>query len=82
MGRGRNGKGRYGNKSLEVGNNFSSFLKLQEALSKYCHEQYTETYIWDGQRTWRENKNLYHIKYGCVRGGTDFKARGKGKRNK
>ena len=77
---------------IQVGDEFSTFLAFQEALAEYSTDNAVSTYVWDSQkiqnarkrgikREMDENLVYYYIKYGCVRGGKLFKARGEGKRD-
>ena len=78
--------------SIKVGDEFSSFQSFNETFARYCASNAVATYIWDSQKIATARKRgirkemsaeliYYCIKYGCVKGGKEFKAKGKGVRD-
>ena len=77
--------------SLKIGDEFPSFHAFQDAFSSFCSKNAVSTYIWDSQKIATARKRgikkskeelvYYSIKFGCVKGGKSFKAKGKGIRD-
>ena len=77
---------------IKVGDEFPTFLIFKETFEHYCSTNAVSTYIWDSQkigtarkrgikREMKEELIYYSIKFGCVKGGKEFKAKGKGIRD-
>ena len=78
--------------TISVGDEFPTFLAFKESLETYTHANAISTYIWDSlkiatarkrgiKKEMKEELVYYSIKYGCVKGGKEFRARGKGVRD-
>ena len=77
--------------AFQVGDEFESFCSFEEKLLAHNEQISVTTYILDSKTIENARKKglkrmlepelkYYMIKYACVRGGKDFKRRGKGKR--
>ena len=78
--------------TMNVGDEYPTFLAFKESLETYSQANSISTYIWDSlkiatarkrgiKKAMKEELVYYSIKYGCVKGGKEFRARGKGVRD-
>lgn len=77
---------------MKVGDEFTTFTQFKEVLDEYSAEKTVSTYISDSikiataqkrglKKTISADLIYYSIKFGCVKGGRNFKTRGEGLRD-